>query len=161
MPLTINILGAGAIGSLIGAHLSTHHHVTLLCRPHHANAITQQGLTITGATNLTTQPTAIDTPKKLPTHPDISIITVKSYDTQKIIDQTTPSLHQSKHILALQNGLGNLEILNKTLPKNNIYAGITTHGAIFTTPGTITHTGHGRTTIGPLTKNQKYVQYYT
>jgi 2-dehydropantoate 2-reductase len=84
-------------------------------------------------------------------NPDLAIITVKAYDTQNLIDCTQPILKRAKHILTLQNGLGNIETITCIIPPKRTLAGITTHGAIFTKPGTIKHTGIGRTIIGPIT----------
>jgi 2-dehydropantoate 2-reductase len=75
---------------------------------------------------------------------------VKAYDTQNLIQTTQPILKSAKHILTLQNGLGNIEALSCVIPTNRILAGITTHGAIYTKPGNIEHTGIGRTIIGPI-----------
>ena len=150
MPLTILILGAGAIGSLFGALLSTKHKVMVLCRTPHATAINKKGLIIQGLTKNTYILDATDTITNLPSNPDLVIITVKAYDTQHLIQTTKPTLKSAKHILTLQNGLGNIEALSSIIPTNRILAGITTHGAIYTKPGNIKHTGIGRTIIGPL-----------
>ena len=50
--MNILVVGAGAIGSLFGALLSQQHHVILLGRTPHVQAIQQQKLSITGKTNL-------------------------------------------------------------------------------------------------------------
>jgi 2-dehydropantoate 2-reductase len=153
--LTITILGAGAIGSLLGAFLSTQHKVTLLCRAPHANAIQQNGLKITGSTNRIYHPQATPTIKSLPDTIDLAIITVKAYHTQQLIKKAKPILQKAHHILTLQNGLGNIETIAKTIPSQKILAGITTHGALFEKPGTIKHTGIGRTKIGPVCPSAK------
>ena len=46
--MTIVVLGAGAIGSVYGAKLSTAHDVTLVTRPAHADAINTHGLRVVG-----------------------------------------------------------------------------------------------------------------
>ena len=151
MSLNILILGAGAIGSLFGALLSTRHQVTLFCRAPHATAINQHGLIITGHKKNTYILDATDNITTLPSNPDLAIITVKAYDTQSLVQSTQPILKNANHILSLQNGLGNIETITHTMPTKHILAGITTHGAIFTKPGIIKHTGIGRTFIGPIT----------
>src|SRR5256885_15968560 len=49
----IVVLGAGAIGSIYGARLSTAHDVTLIARAAHADAINRDGLRVTGGENRT------------------------------------------------------------------------------------------------------------
>ena len=49
----IAVLGAGAIGSVYGAKLSTAHDVVLVARPAHADEINMHGLRITGAEEAT------------------------------------------------------------------------------------------------------------
>jgi 2-dehydropantoate 2-reductase len=148
LPLKILILGAGAIGSLFGAYLSTKHQVTLLCRTPHAQAINQNGLQLSGQTNNTYTPQAIDTLKNITTTYDLAIITVKAYDTQQLLQSLKPIQNNLKIILTLQNGLGNIHQIQQTLPQHPLIAGITTHGAIHLKPGIIQHTGKGRTIIG-------------
>ena len=148
LPLNILILGAGAIGSLFGAYLSTTHNVTLLCRTPHAKAINQNGLQLTAQTNNTYTPQAIDTLKNITTTYDLAIITVKAYDTHHLLNSLKPIQKNLKLILTLQNGLGNIQQIQQTLPQNSFIAGITTHGAIYLKPGLIQHTGKGRTIIG-------------
>ena len=46
--MKIAIIGAGAVGSVIGGMLSRHHDVTLVGRPDHVKAIKKNGLTIEG-----------------------------------------------------------------------------------------------------------------
>lgn len=148
--MNITILGAGAIGSLLGAHLTRHHTVTLIGRPPHITAIQQQGLAVTGKTRfhgaITTAPTLTAT---LPA-PDLIILTVKAYDTKAAATQIKTILQPTTLVLTLQNGLGNIETLQETLPKDQILAGVITHGALLKEPGTIQHTGTGDIIIGEL-----------
>ena len=51
--MPIIVLGAGAIGSVYGAQLSTSNDVTLLARAAHADAINRDGLRIIGADEAT------------------------------------------------------------------------------------------------------------
>jgi 2-dehydropantoate 2-reductase len=50
--------------------------------------------------------------------------------------------------MSLQNGLDNIEKIEKYVSRDRIAVCITTHGAIFSKPGAIIHTGFGKTIIG-------------
>jgi 2-dehydropantoate 2-reductase len=52
--------------------------------------------------------------------------------------------------MSLQNGLDNVEKIQKKVKSDKIYVCITTHGVVFSKPGVIKHTGVGRTILGCL-----------
>ena len=144
--MRIVIFGAGAIGGLFGAHLARHHGVTLLCREKHALAVEQNGLRITGLSDIHVQPgaaTAIDGLGQ----PDLLILTVKAYDTELAAKDVIPLIGQRTKVLSLQNGLGNLEMIAGIIGRPAI-GGVTSHGAILHEPGIIEHTGKSYTIVG-------------
>ena len=148
--MNIVILGAGAIGSLFGALLSKHHNVLLLGRKPHVSTIQSNGLHIQGKTVFHEKISATDTVKNVSFDVDLLLLTVKSYDTIKAIKQAKPIISKNTIVLTFQNGLDNIEKLQSVISKNQILAGITTHGAVFKSPGVVHHTGIGRTIIGEL-----------
>ncbi len=148
--MNIVILGAGAIGSLFGALLSKHHNVLLLGKKPHVSAIQSTGLHIQGETVFHEKISATDTVKDVSFDVDLLLLTVKSYDTIKAIKQAKPIISKNTIVLTFQNGLDNIEKLQSVISKNQILAGITTHGAVFKSPGVVHHTGIGRTIIGEL-----------
>jgi len=160
--MNIVILGAGAIGSLFGALLSKHHNVLLLGRKPHVSTIQSNGLRIQGKTMFHEKISATDTVKDVSFDVDLLLLTVKSYDTInllltvksydtiKAIKQAKPLISKNTVVLTFQNGLDNIEKLQSVISKNQILAGVTTHGAVFKSPGVIHHTGIGRTIIGEL-----------
>src|SRR5206468_3166362 len=89
-PVQIVILGAGAIGSVYGAKLSTAHDVVLLARPAHAEAINRDGLRVTGLEERTYRVRAATHLDTLP--PDALIVL-----TTKVSD-TTQVLHGVRHL---------------------------------------------------------------
>ena len=102
--LNIAIFGAGALGSLVGAYLSSHHHVTLYGRPAHMDAIRENGVQISGINGQGQySPRAVSEIKG--EHFDLVILGVKAYDTKNIL----ALLHQQDiaftYISSLQNGL--------------------------------------------------------
>jgi 2-dehydropantoate 2-reductase len=157
--MNIIVLGAGAIGSLFGAYLAQTNSVVLIGRPAHVDAIQKKGLTIHGKTQMHLNIPAVSSLEKNTPSPDLLLVTVKSYDTIAAMQQARSTLKKHTLILSLQNGLDNIEKIKKSIPMATVFAGITTHGAFFTKPGVITHTGKGSTIIGVLNDHQtKHVQ---
>ncbi len=148
--MNIVILGAGAIGSLFGALLSKKNDVVLIGRTSHVNAIRKNGLTIDGKTQLNMKISAEDAVDAVSFSVDLLIVTVKSYDTESAIDQAKQIIHNKTVVLSLQNGLDNIKAIEHVVDRRQIIVGVTTHGAFFSKPGCIKHTGVGKTILGEL-----------
>lgn len=148
--MNIVVLGAGAIGSLFGGLLSKKNNVLLMGRKMHVQAIKENGLKITGKTQLNVKASAEDSIKKINFSPDILILTVKSYDTENAIKEAKSIIGTNTVVLSLQNGLDNVNKISKIVSRKKIIAGVTTHGAFFSKPGVIKHTGSGETILGEL-----------
>ena len=148
--MNICIYGAGAIGSLFGALLSKENNVSIIARKDHVHEITKNGLIISGKTTFHQKLSAYESIQDLKEKPDLLFLTVKSYDTKEAVQIIHQYLSKNTSILSFQNGLTNVDCLLKYFDKNQIIIGITSHGAIFHQPGTITHTGIGNTKIGEL-----------
>lgn len=148
--MNIVVFGAGAIGSFFGGLLAKQNRVTLVGRTSHITQINQHGLIIQGKTRLITTIAAVESANDISFSPDLILLTVKSYDTESACRQLRPLLQNQTMVLSLQNGLTNLEIIEHHLGKQHLLAGVTTHGAFFTKPGLITHTGTGYTILGEL-----------
>jgi 2-dehydropantoate 2-reductase len=148
--MNVVILGAGSIGSLFGALLSKNCNVTLVGRKNHVNAIIKFGLSIKGITKLNLKIEAIDSVEKVKIFPDLLILTVKSYDTENAVKQARSIIKENTTVFSLQNGLDNIDKIKKYVNPEKIIAGVTTHGAFFSKPGEIHHTGKGTTVLGKL-----------
>jgi 2-dehydropantoate 2-reductase len=152
--MNIIIFGAGAIGSLFGALLSKNNSVLLFGRKNHIDSIKINGLEIKGKTNLNVKIKAESSIDNVTFSPDLLILTVKSYDTETAIKKVINIINNDTKILSLQNGLNNIEKISKFIDSERIIVGTTTHGAIFSEPGIIKHTGTGNTIIGELKKGK-------
>ena len=148
--MKIVIVGAGAIGSLFGALLAKNNTVVLVGRAPHITVIQHNGLIINGKTHLHVKLSAVESVKDTPMSPDLILLTVKSYDTETAIKQTVPLIRDETLVVSLQNGLDNIEKMEHVVDQGCIIAGVTTHGAIFSNPGVIRHTGKGKTILGEL-----------
>jgi 2-dehydropantoate 2-reductase len=149
--MKILIVGAGAIGSLFGALLSQKNEVVLLGRSPHVDIIQRNGLQISGKTTMHCNITALDSVQKISFVPDVILLTVKSYDTETAIKEVHHLIHNDTIVISLQNGLDNIETIERIAKKSQILAGVTTHGVTFLKPGEIIHTGSGRALLGDLT----------
>ena len=148
--MNIVIVGAGAIGSLFGGFLSKRNNVLLIGRTPHVQAIKKNGLKITGKTKLNIKISAEDSIKKTKFFPELLILTVKSFDTENAIKEAKPLISKDTLVLSLQNGLDNIDKIKKYVDTQKVIAGVTTHGALFSKPGYIKHTGRGSTILGEL-----------
>jgi 2-dehydropantoate 2-reductase len=150
------VFGAGAVGSLFGAHLArAGHDVLLVGRKEHVKAIERDGLRVEGITNMTVRPRVAETlrPGERAT---MVILTVKSYDTQAAAKAIAQSM-SPRPILSLQNGLGNLEAMEEglhqggwTTPRLNIALGVLNWGVTYVNAGHIRHAGSGALVLGDL-----------
>jgi len=151
--MNIIIFGAGAIGSLFGGLLSKNNNVVLVGRKDHVNFINRKGLKIVGLTKHTARVKAVENLKKIPFNPDIVILSVKAYDTEKAAKTIKKIIDKNTIVISLQNGLDNVEKMQKFIGKEQILVCITTHGSVFSKPGLINHTGIGKTIVGAIDKN--------
>ena len=148
--MKIIIFGAGAIGSFFGAKLAKFNEVILIGRKKHVEAIKKNGLTIEGKTKLHVEVYSETDISKVRTKPDLIILTVKSYDTLEAVTELSTLINYDTLLLSMQNGLGNIDLIKIKIDIKHVLAGVTTHGVVFSKPGTITHTGLGQTIIGEL-----------
>lgn len=151
--MNIVVFGSGAIGSLFGALLAKQHKVALVGRAPHITCIQQKGLLINGKTRLIVSVPAVESIKDVSFSPDLILLTVKSYDTETASRQLSSLINNQTVVVSLQNGLNNIQKIEQYIEKKHILAGVTTHGALFEKPGTITHTGKGKTILGELDGN--------
>ena len=112
MGLRVLVAGAGAVGSVIGGLLAAAgHNVTLLGRRIHLAAIASDGLALEGLwgerlVRVLTVATAVE---ELEGPFDAVILTVKSYDTAAVMSAMKGLVAADGCVIALQNGLGNVE----------------------------------------------------
>jgi len=154
--MRILILGAGALGSLIGARLAqTGHRLALLTTDRqHVEAIRSGGLRIEeldGA--IRSFPLdAYDDARSLPERADLVVVTVKSHDTGPAVSSVKDRCHDATLFLTLQNGIGNWEKIAAMVGEQAVLVGSTAQGATLVEPGRIRHGGNGATFMGEFVK---------
>jgi 2-dehydropantoate 2-reductase len=147
--MRVGIVGAGALGSVIGGMLLEAGIDVVLIRRNreHVNLVRERGLWIEGASGdrLLNPPIAADPDDA--GEVDLALVLVKSYDTAGAVPTVRRILSPRGAVLTLQNGIGNYEILAEALP-GQVLLGTTTMGALALGPGKVRHTGFGQTHFG-------------
>ncbi len=151
----ILILGAGAMGSLVGARLFKFHtRLSLLgANRDHMEAMRRRGLAIEeldGATSLSGPLPSYCDVSEVGEKADLVIVSVKGYATQRALVQARALFQPGALFLTLQNGVGNWERIAEEVGKDGVLAGTTSQGATLVSPGKIRHGGNGPTTIGEV-----------
>ncbi len=144
------IVGPGAMGCLFAARLSkAGFDVTLLDYiEERAKQINEQGLLVEGVTG----EYAVKVPTvtgDVPSSPDMVLLCVKSYKTRQASETMKAWFPAKAVVVTLQNGVGNVEILERIFGKERILGGVTSEGATLLGPGKIRHAGQGETIVGP------------
>src|SRR6476659_8590203 len=117
--MEIIVLGAGAIGSLVGAKLAGNNDVTLVGRAEHVAAINSRGLQIDGLESRVVPVRAVTRLEKI--GPDaLVILTTKVSDSSAALAPIVSLVRDETVLLCLQNGLGSEVIARETLGHRGI-----------------------------------------
>jgi 2-dehydropantoate 2-reductase len=148
--MKIAVVGPGALGSLIAGLLRSRskEDVWLIDKsPERAKRIREDGIRIEGMSSVSTAINISASPKEVGLC-DLVFICVKSYSTEDACKDIKPLVSDKTFILTLQNGIGNVQILNDHFDPEQIIAGVTNQGATLLGPGHVKHAGRGDTIIG-------------
>lgn len=145
--MNIIVLGAGAIGSLYGAKLSSLNDVMLIGRKEHVDAISKNGLKITGIENSTFRVKAalkVDEIKEK----TLVILATKVTDSEEAVKSIKNLVKKDTTILCLQNGLYSENTAKKILGnKCLVLRAVTNFGAAFLNPGKIKYNSRSYTAV--------------
>jgi 2-dehydropantoate 2-reductase len=140
---TIGIVGAGSIGLLFASYLAEAFSVTIYTRTsEQAEIINQKGIILQkGSTQRTIRVMAFPI-SKWKGKEEVTIIAVKQYQLQSIIDHATKYDCSPQNLLFLQNGMSHLRLLGK-MDAASILIGSVEHGASKVNSNTVRHNGEG------------------
>lgn len=142
----IFVLGAGALGSVVGALLSNKNDATLIGNKTHVNVVNSNGLTVSGDVSKTFHIEADTQIHKIP-NGTLIFLTTKAYDMEKAIGAIRKLLKKDTVILILQNGLGNEALAKRSIgDRAKVLRGITNMAAEFFEAGKVRY-WKGETTI--------------
>lgn len=147
--MRIAIIGAGALGSVIGGLLIEAGLDAFLIERNaqDVRAVEENGLHLEGVSgDRIVRPQILMEPPSTPAA-DLVLVIVKSYDTRAAVKTVKKAVSPDGLVLTLQNGIGNFETLNQAFP-GRVLLGTTTVGAMTLGPGHFRHTGFGQTHFG-------------
>lgn len=148
----ILILGAGALGSLLGARLSrSATKISLLTTDsEHVQTVRRKGLAVEeldGSVTRYSMP-AYDHAHALDEAPDLVMVTVKTHSIEEAVSSVLEHCPAGTLFLTVQNGIGNWERIANLVGKGSVLVGTTAQGATLVEPGRIRHGGNGPTFLG-------------
>jgi 2-dehydropantoate 2-reductase len=150
-PAKIAVVGAGAIGSVLGALLArAGEDVTLIGRHRHVEAIRQHGLRIDGIQGtLTIQ---VDAREVLGVRPELVLLAVKAQDVEAACREIAPQA-TGVPLVALQNGLRSDETAASILGRENLIRCVVFFDALYLEPGNVTYLAEGSLVLGQSDAN--------
>ena len=152
--MKIAIVGSGAMGSLYGGILAEHGNEVYFIDifKEHIDMVNEKGLTIVedDKERIVKGIRGFTNSEEVREKMDLVIIFVKSTLTDVAISQNLSIIDDNTTVLTLQNGIGNIEKINKYIDKKQIIVGTSANGASFIEAGKIKHSGHGGTVLGEI-----------
>ncbi len=131
--MKIAVIGAGAIGSVIGGLLSkAGEDVTLIGRKLHVAAINQNGLILDGESGKTV--IQVKAAENLDFKPDLALLTVKTQDVESSVRNVQLFLSDAL-LVTMQNGVQSDDIVAGLLGKENIISSVVTFNGEFLESG--------------------------
>jgi len=150
MTTKICIVGCGALGSVIAAHLARLEDVEVFAldvAEAHVRAIREHRLRVSGAANLSAKLFATTNPSEIPSC-EFGIFATKSIHTRAAMAQTARIFGPSSAVCSVQNGLGNEEIIAEQV--RYVIRGATTMAAHMVAPGHAGFEFYSELWIGPF-----------
>ena len=148
--LKVAVMGAGAVGCYFGGMLArAGHNVTLIARPQHAQAVTQNGLRLETRSFDEQVAMSASTEASGVAGADLVLFCVKSTDTESAGAQMRQYLPPGALVLCLQNGVDNADRLRTVLPDHAVAAAVVWVATEMAGPGHVKHHGRGDLVIEP------------
>jgi 2-dehydropantoate 2-reductase len=149
--LKLTIIGAGAIGGTIGAHMFRAGHDITLCDAdeNYVAAIQRDGLHIEGPVNDFTVKIRAITPAELPDTIEHAIVAVKSLHTASAAALLRDRLTPDGYVLTVQNGL-TADVLVDAVGAERVISSFVNFGADVMGPGRVMQGNIGTFRVGEI-----------
>jgi 2-dehydropantoate 2-reductase len=161
--MKVCILGIGAMGCLFAARLTDLTEVMLVGHwKEQLSALTNQGLLMIQQDGSQSRHAVIAS-EHVTEHNtyDIVLVLVKGWQSQRAAEISEKLIRENGLVLSLQNGLGNLEILAKSVGRERVVQGVTSEGATLIKPGVVRHAGSGITYLAKTKETERRLTAFT
>ncbi|RKZ15251.1 hypothetical protein DRQ53_09545 [bacterium] len=127
--MKILVVGAGALGGMVGAHLTESGEDTTIIEinPARARLISDTGLFLTEGRKERNIPMQVVTSVEGLPVMDLIFVSVKSYQTESAVRGLLPVVGAHTKMLSLQNGIGNTATMAELIGPEKVLCGITYH----------------------------------
>jgi len=149
--MRVAVIGPGAMGNLFAYLLSRNPSAQTLLLDNNrerAEKIAREGLFVEGVSGEHHLRPAIFLDAAAAGPVDLAILCVKGPDTFEACRGTAPLFRPGTPLLTLQNGMGNLEEIERALGPGHALGGTTSMGATVLDLNRIRHAGWGETVVG-------------
>ena len=149
--MRVAVLGAGAMGCLYGAalHRGGADVVLVDVNPQHIAAINAGGLELDTRAGIERLPLPARRPEELREPVDLILLFTKTFHTDAALQGTAAAIGPDTHVLTLQNGLGNDEVVARHVARDKVIAGVSTLPSDLVGPGKVRSHGEGGSQIYP------------
>lgn len=149
--LTFAVVGAGATGALMAGLLAEAGlRVTLIARGESLRAVREDGIRLIGpdGKSRTARPDTVAAPGEPVERADVTLFSVKTYDTTDAARALAPLVRDTGFVLCLQNGVENEEILALHVGESRVLPGVLYVGAERLGPGVVSYSIEPRIVFG-------------
>ena len=154
--MRIAVIGAGAMGSIYGVHLSLHNDVYLVdTNQAVVDHLQANGLLLQeNGEDVKYTPNAVTSTADLEPA-DLIILFVKDMFSKAALAGNKNLIGENTDVLTLQNGSGHEDILSEFVKEDHIIIGTTEDNGAVLGMGHIRHGGSGRTNVGMLVEDKE------
>jgi 2-dehydropantoate 2-reductase len=148
--MRIGVIGAGALGLYYGAMLQRSGQDVHFLLRRDFDAISRKGLHVCSVQGDFSLPQVQCYRTAAEIGPvDLVLVGLKTFSNQHLVDLVRPLVGTNTHILTLQNGLGNEELLASAFGEQAVIGGVAFLCSNRGEPGTVHHLGEGRIRLAP------------
>ena len=154
--MKIAVVGAGAMGSILGARFARGGHDTVLVDvvAPLVETINAEGVTVVrGEEETTTRVPATTDPASVGAV-DLVVFFTKCYHTAAAAESARPLVGPDTVVASLQNGWGNGDVLAGVYPEEQIVVGVTYNSGLVQAPGRVVHPADQPTIVGSFADGQ-------
>ena len=145
--MEVTIIGAGALGTILGAHLiAAGYEVTVVARGRRAQNVKQHGLSVRGLIELDTPCRVVEKPEAIAAT-DLLIFAVKTYHTAEAIERLSHTIPVS--VFSVANGVMKNEQLAAAYGADKVLGCMANLSGELLDAGTVEFTRNVRLYIGP------------